>query len=333
MAESATAVAVAVPSANPKHKHHYVPVFYTRAWIDPTQPKNVLWRYRPGQHPGKGPEGVGYEDRFYDAPELSPELNTIEDSLMEMENVAAPHIHKLRRGEIAAFTAREKAELSTFLSILLTRTPLYREMVNSVLAQLHRVSAKKMLREEGGIEELVESNVRLGGERIDVEKVREAMHSLVDGDIVMTQTSKAWNIKEMFENADKYDALFARMRWNLLEGPAHEPFITSDNPVLLVDPARAAARSPKEYRAPSLAAQLQFPVSPQHMLVGDFRGPHLQVVPIRAAKFRGYNGNQLRHTDKEAYASYRSDALQRALNRRFQEREPLIPILPDDVLD
>jgi len=302
--------------------------------MDPIQVKHVLWRYRPGEHPrAKGAQGVGYEDRFYDAPELPTELNNIEDKLMEMENIAAPHIAQLRRGEVAMLTAQQKAELSTFLSILLTRTPLYREMVNSVLTQFHRVSAKKMLHEEGGVEQLVESTVRLGGERVDVEKAREAMQSFVNNDIVMTQTSKAWNIKEMFENAEKYDNLFVRMRWNLLRAPADEPFITSDNPVLLIDPARAAAKSPKEYRAPSFAAQFQFPLSPRYMLVGDFRGPNLQVVPLTAAKVRGYNANQLRHSHKEVYASYRSDALQRALERRVREREPLIPTIPDDALD
>jgi len=50
-------------------------------------------------------------------------------------------------------------------------------------------------------------------------------------------------------------------------------------------------------------------------------------------KVRGYNGNMLRHTHKEAYASYRSEALVPALDRRFREREPLIPKLPDDMLD
>jgi hypothetical protein len=141
------------------------------------------------------------------------------------------------------------------------------------------------------------------------------------------------NIKEMFENAEKYDDLFARMRWNLLEAPADEPFITSDNPVLLVDPARAAAKSPKDYKAPSFAAQLQFPVSPRYKLIGDFRGPSQQVVPVTAARVRAHNANMLRHSHKDVYASYRSDALQRALERRFREREPLIPTLPDDVLD
>jgi hypothetical protein len=186
----------------------------------------------------KGPEGVGYENRFYDAPELPPEDNNIEDELMDMENIAAPHIHKLRRRDIANFTAQEKAELATFLSLLLTRTPAYREMLNAVMAQLHRIGAKKTLREERGIEKLVESNVRLGG--------------------------------EMFMNSEKHDALFVRMRWNLLEAPEDTPVVTSDNPVLVIDPARAMAASPRQYRSPSFALQLQFPISPKFMLVGSF---------------------------------------------------------------
>lgn len=330
---AAPVAGLAVP-ANPKYKHHYAPVFYTKAWLDPTQPKNVLCRYRPGQHPRmKGPEGVGYEDRFYDAPELPPEDNNIEDALMDMENIAAPHIHKLRRGDIGTFTAQEKAELATFLSLLLTRTPAYREMLNAVMAQLHRIAAKKTLREERGIERLVESNVRLGGEEVEVEKARDAMQALADGNVVTEQTSKAWFIKEMFMNSEKYDALFVRMRWNLLEAADDTPFITSDNPILVIDPARAMASSPRQYRSPSFATQLQFPISPKYMLVGSFMGPNQIVQRVTAEQVRRYNGNVARRAHKDVYASYRSDALQADVDRVFMERDSLIPTLPDGVLD
>lgn len=331
---TATAVAAPAAPANPKHKHHYAPVFYTKAWLDPTQPKNVLCRYRPGQHPRmKGPEGVGYENRFYDAPELPPEDNNIEDKLMEMENIAAPHIHKLRRRDIANFTAQEKAELATFLSLLLTRTLAYREMLNSVMAQLHRIGAKKTLREERGCEKLVESNVRRGGEEVEVEKARDAMQALADGNVVTEQTSKAWFIKEMFMNSEKYDALFVRMRWNLLEAPEDTPVITSDNSVLVIDPARAMVASPRQYRSPSFAMQLQFPISPKYMLVGSFMGPNQIVQGVTAEQVRRYNENVIRRAHKDVYASYRSDAIQAEVDRVFKERDPLIPTLPDDVLN
>lgn len=75
------------------------------------------------------------------------------------------------------------------------------------------------------------------------------------------------------------DDLFVRMRWNLLEAPADEPFITSDNPVLIVDPAKAAAKSPKDYpeeASPSnhLAAAARQRDSGWHRLVGQTHFMH-----------------------------------------------------------
>ncbi len=112
----AAAVADLKPATapNPKQKHHYVPVLYTKAWIDPTQSQKVLWRYRHGEHPRmKGPQGVGYQHLFYEASDLPPVENDIEDELMGIENIAAPYFEKLRSGGIANLTAQEKAELST----------------------------------------------------------------------------------------------------------------------------------------------------------------------------------------------------------------------------
>ena len=42
-------------------KQHYVPVMYTKAWVDPEAPQRHLWCYRPDEWPRrKGPAAVGY---------------------------------------------------------------------------------------------------------------------------------------------------------------------------------------------------------------------------------------------------------------------------------
>lgn len=120
------------------------------------------------------------------------------------------------------------------------------------------------------------------------------------------------------------------MNWNLLEAPSGESFITSDNPVLITDPL-GRARGPKGYR-PSILTQLQFPVSPKYLLVGDFRARPGRVVPVSADLVKKFNENQIRHAHKEVYASLRSDDLQAQVDKIFRERPPLVPELPPDLL-
>ena len=62
-----------------------------------------------------------------------------------------------------------------------TRTRSYREQVNTIAAKMHVLMAKETLQTKGGVEDLIEKNVALGGERIEVERVRSALQALVDG--------------------------------------------------------------------------------------------------------------------------------------------------------
>ena len=122
------------------------------------------------------------------------------------------------------------------------------------------------------MEDLIEKNVALGGERIEVEQVRCALQALVDGSVIVDQTSKAWTIKQALESSEQLDALIESMNWNLFEAPHGYAFITSDNPVVVNDPL-GRALGPKGYR-PTKMTQLHFPVSSKYLLMGDFLGPN-----------------------------------------------------------
>lgn len=210
---------------------------YLRAFADPSSKQGELWRYGPGFKPQvKAPKGVAWEDYFYDAAaELPPEDNDIEDFFAEAETIAAPRLQKLREGDIN-LSDQERSELATFISLLLTRTRAHREMVNTIVSKLHVLGAKETLETPGGVEDLIETNVRLGGERLEVHQVRDALQAVVDGNVKVEQSSKAWTIKQIFEQSDAVDDLIASMHWNLLKAPEGHAFITSDNPVLITDP-------------------------------------------------------------------------------------------------
>jgi hypothetical protein len=323
---------IVMPSAPAAPKnHHFVPQMYLRVFADPASKQGELWRYGPGFKPQlKAPKGIAWEDYFYDvAGELPPEDNDMEAFYGETETIAALHLEKLRAGNIK-LTPQEKSELATFISLMRTRTRSYREQVNTIASKMHVLAAKEMLETNGAIEDLIEKNIRLGGERLEVEQVRSAMQAVVDGKVIVEQKSKAWTIKQALESSDQLDALIESMNWNLFEAPNGLAFITSDNPVVINDPL-GRARGPNGYR-PTKMTQLHFPVSAKYLLIGDSLGPNETVQKASADHVAKYNYNQIVSAHREVYAPFNSDALQAEVDRVFREKPALVPELPADLL-
>jgi hypothetical protein len=313
-----------------KDRHHFVPQLYLRPFADPASRQGELWRYGPGFAPQlKAPKSIAWESKFYDVSgELPEEDNDVEDWFAEIETIAAPHLEKLRQGSLD-LDPQERAELGTFISLLSTRTRAHREFVNTLVSKMHVLAVMKTLETEGGLEDLIEEVAAHDGERLDPAVVRQALQAVVDGSVRIEQTSKAWTIKEIFENAKALDALVSEMDWNLLKAPADTPFLTSDNPVIVFDPNRGS--NPKGYK-PSKNTQLHFPISPSYLLVGDFSGRNGLVVDVPAEMVAKFNENQILSANKEVYASVRSEALQRAVDELFKAKPPAVPDLPPDLL-
>ena len=243
----------------------------------------------------------------------------------ETETIAAPHLEKLRAGNIK-LTPQEKSELATFISLMRTRTRSYREQVNTIASKMHVLMAKETLGTKGGVEDLIEKNVELGGERIEVEQVRSALQALIEGNVIVEQTSKAWTIKQALESSGELDELIESMNWNLFVAPDGYAFITSDNPVVINDPL-GRALGPKGYR-PTKMTQCHFPVSSKYLLMGDFLGPNETVQKASPDRMAKYNYNQIVSAHKEVYAPFKSEELQADVDRVFKEKPPLVPELP-----
>lgn len=316
--------------ASPKDQH-FVPQMYLRAFGDPALKQGELWRYGPGFKPQlKAPKEIAWEDYFYDvARELPPEDNDLEKFYGETETIAAPYLEKLRAGNIK-LTPQEKSELSTFIALMRTRTRSYREQVNAIASKMHVLAAKEMLETKGAIEDLIEKDVVLGGERLAAEQVRSAMRAVVDGNVIVEQKSKAWTIKQALESSHQLDELIGSMNWNLFDAPSGGAFITSDNPVVINDPL-GSALGPKGY-LPTRMTQLHFPVSSKYLLTGDFLGPNETVQQTSADRLAKYNRNQILSAHKEVYAPFKSDELRADIDRVFKEKLGLVPELPADLL-
>jgi hypothetical protein len=197
--------------------------------------------------------------------------------------------------------------------------------VNAIASKMHVLIAKETLDTKGGVENLIENNVALGGERLEVAQVRSALQAVVDGNVIVEQTSKAWTIKQALESSEQLDELIESMNWNLFEVPDGNAFITSDNPVVINDPL-GRALGPKGYR-PTKMTQLHFPLSSEYLLMGDFLGPNETVWKASPDRLAKYNYNQIVSAHKEVYAPFNSDELRAEVDRLFNEKPP-VPELP-----
>lgn len=316
----------AAPGSSPK-RHHFVPQMYLRAFADPASAQGELWRYGPGfKAQLRSPKSIAWQDHFYDAfGELPPEENDFENFYGETETIAAPHLEKIRGGNVK-LTPGEKSELSTFISLMRTRTRSYHELVNTVASKMHVRIAKETLETKGGVEDLIAKNVAMGGEHLEVEQVRSALQAVVDGKVIVEQTSKAWTMKQALESATQIDHLIEAMNWNLFEAPNGSAFITSDNPVVVNDPL-GQLLGPKGYQ-PTKMTQLHFPVSSKYLLMGDFLGPNETMEKASPERLVKYNYNQIVSAHREVYAPFKSDELQADVDRVFNEKPPLVPELP-----
>ena len=241
----------------------------------------------------------------------------MESFFTDLETRAAPTLSKLRDGDIR-LTPQEKSEFGTCLSLFLTRTRAVREMVNTSVPQVVVREMKKVLETPGGVDDLIAKEGTDGIHR-DSEEVQSALQAVVDGNLTVEQTSKAWAIKQGLDLALRISPIIERMRWNLLEAPDLSAFITCDNPVLIFDPL-GRILGPEGYD-PSDQIFLQFPVSPKYMLVGELSRRTEGVHKISRDALGSFCLNQITRAHREVYASFRSDALQAQVDELSQKPE------------
>ena len=314
-----------------KERQHYVPQMYLRGFLDPEAVKknqHVLWRYRSGAKPqAKGTKVVAAESLFYNVPERPNSPNEGEDALAEVEGQTAKRLGKLRDGDIH-LTPQEKSEFSTYVAIQLTRTPFFRKVMNKGAGVRILAEMKETLNQPDGVQKLVATAAAKGAGKINPVAAREAIESALAGNITIDQVSTGWFVKQMLILSLQIDHILESLHWQLLEAPMDFAFVTSDNPVTIID--REAARAgPKGFKF-TKAMQFQFPISSRFLLTGIFiPGRPDERVPVDADRVRKFNRNQMHRAQKKIYASFYSEELRADFDRISEERPLLIPDLPE----
>ena len=144
-------------------------------------------------------------------------------------------------------------------------------------------------------------------------------------EIPLPAPTRAENIAEMLRIALEWQGYVAPMVWGLCEAPKGEAFITSDNPVHMVDDG---ANGYEDYQGPTAGLRFGYPLSPRFMLTGAYVPAYDQALKVDKAWVAQANQAQVYRALQEIYASFRSPALKEQVDRVHATRKAVIPEFP-----
>ncbi len=250
--------------------HHYVSRFLLRRFADPKT--GLLWAYEKGT--GRSwqcnPKQVAAERRYYafTGEDGKPD-NAVEDALSKLEGEVSPIIERVER-DLALPSPNERAVLALFIALSVSRVPSFRKPVERFYGEVARKLSLVMAHHKEYFYRVVGEAERARGQKFDtpVEQVRQAV---LNGDLAYEGSPFA-SLEMMLETSPQIAEIIHQMRWQFLHAPAGVSFITSDRPVVWVNP-----KLPPHpvYGNPGLAQKdilLLFPIGPRVCFLARWEG-------------------------------------------------------------
>jgi hypothetical protein len=306
---------------------------YLRGFLDPLEEakkQHVLWLYEIARRPRRvSVRNIGGEDGFY-AYEDGGMLHTeLEDKLAEMERAAAPTLKKLRSGVIA-LSAQERDEFATFIALTLARVRFYSDLTDKFAAEAHREFVNAYLNNPQFFEKCRRDYEQSSGENLPTtfEEMKEFLEKVSSGEIAVTQTSRGWTIKIMMESVLDLSPLFENMSWGLLRAPRHELFLTTDNPVVVVDAGKSLSKESGVIYSDQ--AFFTFPISREYCLQGINRRAGDGTQPLRPSEVHEINKMLIGAAYRFIYSPMKAAFIEKNFKKIHDQKGPLLPDPPKE---
>lgn len=298
-------------------RHHYVPEFYLRHFLDE---HDQVWIYdKRAEHVeasirSSDPSNVGVQGNIYS---VRKDDGTYDDRLDEwlqgVEDKAAPIHRKLMSGIMVE--GQEKADYAVFLSSLATRTP----AILNRIAELHgayiQSRTEKTLADEQRfrkeIEDFKKSPFCADPDNIDIEAIANFLKNRGYKLRIHQQAGL-----RAFQVTDKLTDKFFEMEWNLYNSKGRK-LVTSDNP--LVQTFIGTAPTKEQCAKPIELVTL--PLSPSVMLELRWKNGASRKVRRPSKEVSGlYNSIRAANAEQYVFASSR-DAGIAALVQKYRDRK------------
>jgi len=119
-----------------KKRHHYVPRFYLKGFIDPDN-RPYIWIYEKGNPimRKETAKNIAFEKDYYSftTPEGEKDSETFENILATIERMVAPTFRKIKSHQ--SLKDQKRSSFAVFLAFSMTRVPSFRENIERAMAE------------------------------------------------------------------------------------------------------------------------------------------------------------------------------------------------------
>lgn len=289
--------------AAPPLKHHYVPQFYQRGFVN--ESGNRIWVYEKGREPRScSPRKTGMKIALYGFTNSRGEFDTetVEKELAKVDDDGAKVIQKLERG--SPIKDQERLRLCRFVSVMWRRTPKHKEQVEKVAAELMPKVFEGLDEEWLRQKVMTRATSPAEGERLfnrekeELERLRELYMKKVPDFLFAGNTVRGSLFEQIMHGMD----------WVLFRAAPGTEFLTCDNPALF---NKGTGLKDRE-------AVIMFPLSRtlflQAMHISNYRNGYRQ---LSAAQVELLNTYVVQNAHRQVYASRRMDSVASLVNEQI----------------
>jgi hypothetical protein len=273
-------------------KHHYVPKFYLRSFVDVSTPagyKPYLWVVDLDNRKvrRRSPENAAALTDYY-AVGAGDERYEVEEYLGAVESMASPALARLL-GDVEAVEPQDQAVLSYFAAVQLVRVPQFRDRLEAFITDIGQTLSQMLLHSRDAYAQaLRESHPGRVFSEDEVDSYYEAARR-AGGYRVKANPSAS--LRHGLNVVPKIAELLNRMSWAIMEPAGADNFWTSDNPVYYINPD-----SDHPLYGHGLGArgiEVNFPLGPRRCILmawSEISAPRSIINDIRPAQERGIAG-------------------------------------------
>jgi hypothetical protein len=236
-------------------KHHYVPKFYLKGFLDPSA-ESYLWvvDMKEQSIERHAPKNIAYLTGYYDVDKIGNDAvsnkSMFENMLSAIESKASSVIHRIRKDDFN-LTLEDRFNLSNFIGLQLGRVPSYRDYIAKETIQFYEQRLIDLISNE-------EKLKREFGE--DVAGFKAYALSIRDKII----PKKDFPVSASLKIGVDFAELVFGMTWVFLFTKSQSKFFTSDNPVSLLSDNKPLKI---EFGGINTDLEIAFPISPSCALL------------------------------------------------------------------
>jgi hypothetical protein len=218
-------------------KHHYVPAFYLRGFVDPACPPGhtpCVWLVDldTAKIKCKSPENAAAITDYYAVGD-GENRQDVEKYLSAVESQTAPVITRIL-GDCDTIDENDKAILAYFAALQIVRVPQFRDRVEEFITSIAEVTNAMIIRSRDSFEDGLRASHP--DRTFTLEEMDEIYAFACDPSSYRIRANPEAALGVGLNVVPKIRDILNRMSWAIMEPPGAGNFWSSDNPLYYINP-------------------------------------------------------------------------------------------------